>query len=77
MNEEQYQFGLRSLPPATLIEIIMAYREELRTCAEMFKSYAQKNFADEPLHKVASASKSARIDAMVSDYDIAVKYWED
>lgn len=44
MTEEEYQFGIRELPPVKLIAIINAYRDELR-------GY-QRFFEDEELNRM-------------------------
>lgn len=45
-----------------LIELVEAYKAELATAGSLLKDYAENNFADEPMHKVASAMKYARIE---------------
>lgn len=45
-----------------LIELVEAYQSELASAGGLLKDYAENNFADEPMHKVASAMKHARIE---------------
>lgn len=45
-----------------LIELVEAYQSELATVGCLLKDYAENNFADKPMHKVASAMKYARIE---------------
>jgi len=68
---------LEQLPVRKLIEIIVAQANELETCQDLFKEYAQNNFAMQPIHKVVSAKKEARLDAIVYDYDELLKEWKD
>lgn len=37
MTEDDYQFGIRELPPVKLIAIINAYREKLRSYQRFFE----------------------------------------
>lgn len=56
-----------------LVKLVTAYRNELKTSRELFKAYAQENFAEKPLHKVASARKVSRIEVLTEDFNVALK----
>ena len=54
-----------------------AYKAELATAGCLLKDYAENNFADEPMHKVASAMKYARIEQFSTVEDALRIYRKD
>ena len=75
MTEEEYQFSLRELPPVKLVQIVNHYRDELKSCVEIFKDYAENNFAQEPLHKYVSAKKAERVRILIEDLKQVIPEW--
>lgn len=68
---------LEQLPVRKLIEIIVAQANELESCKEIFKDYAENNLAMKPLHKYVSAKKTARLEEIIGNYDELLKEWKD
>lgn len=68
---------LEQLPVRKLIEIIVAQANELKSCEEIFREYAENNLADKPLHKLISAKKACRVGAITFDYDELLREWKD
>ena len=73
MTEEQYQLGIRDLSKHELITLVTVYRNELKSCNEIFKDFAVNNFAQNVWHKVICAIKLARVQSMIEDYKVAIK----
>ncbi len=73
MTEEQYQFGIRDLSKHELVTLVTAYRNELKSCNEIFKDFAENNLAQDVWHKVICARKLARVQSMIEDYKEAMK----
>lgn len=73
MDESQYQLGIRKLSPHEMVALIIAYRNELLTCEKLCRSFAEENYAQEPLHKVTCAYKAANINTLVHDYERALE----
>lgn len=72
MDESQYQLGIRKLSPHEMVSLIIAYRNELRSCESLCRSFAEENYAQDPLHKVACAYKAANLDTVIHDYKQAL-----
>ena len=69
--------NLELLKKNELIELVEAYKAELATAGCLLKDYAENNFADEPMHKVASAMKYARIEQFSNVEDALRIYRKD
>ena len=69
--------NLELLTKNELIELVEAYKAELATAGCLIKDYAENNFADEPMHKVASAMKYARIEQVLTVEDALRIYRKD
>ena len=73
MDEDQYQLGIRKLSQHEMIALIIAYRNELIFCEKLCRSFAEENYAQEPLHKVVCAYKASNLDTVIHDYKIALE----
>lgn len=73
MDEEQYQLGIRKLPPHKLVTLVIAYRNKLKGCSNLCKAFAEENYAQQPLHKVTCAYLKANIDQIVEDFELAIQ----
>lgn len=73
MNEEQFQMGIRDLSKHDLVRLVLAYRDECMTSGNIFKDYAENNLAQQPLHKVVSARKYARISTLCEDFNVILR----
>ena len=73
MDEDQYQLGIRKLPTDKLVTLVIAYRNKLKGCANLCKAFAEENYAQQPLHKVACAHLKAEIDQITTDFEWAIK----
>lgn len=76
MDENQYQLGIRKLSPYQSVELICAYRNELKECRELLRELIQ----EAPLtsiQKIVCSQNIMRITDITTDYRGLIKETEE
>lgn len=76
MDENQYQLGIRKLSPYQSVELICAYRNELKECRELIRELMQEAHLS-PIQEIICSQNIMRITDITTDYRGLIKETED
>ena len=76
MDENQYQLGIRKLSPYQAVELICAYRNELKECKELIEELLVLASLN-PIQRIICAQNIKRIVEITTDYRGLLKETED